>query len=378
MNVTVSRHSGDLLERLHNINRKTTMNLIELGWNQFFESHFEQFKAGNLVPARIAQEHKNIYTALDEHGECLAEVSGRFRFEADGKFPAVGDWVAISRHDEDRAIIQALLPRQSAFARKVAGEETQQQIVAANVDTVFIVIGLDGNYSLRRVERYLTLAWESGALPVVLLNKSDICQELDARTAEVEALAIGTEVHPISARDGQGLDALDKYLSPGRTGAFLGSSGVGKSSIINRLLGEDRLAVNEASDADSRGRHTTTRRELILLPDGGIVIDTPGMRELQVWGDEQGLRQAFEDIEELAVACRFRDCQHSSEPGCAVRKAIQDGKLDRARFENYLKLRKELEYLAARQVMKASAAEKLKWKQISKIQKSLKNKEKRI
>jgi ribosome biogenesis GTPase / thiamine phosphate phosphatase len=350
------------------------MNLIDLGWNQYFEKHFEPYKLQNLIPARITQEHKNIYMAIDDGGEILAEVSGKFRHLTDsrGGFPAVGDWVGLTRREDNRATIHALLPRKSAFVRKVAGVETEEQVVAANIDTVFIVCGLDSNYRLRRIERYLTLTWESGAVPVVLLNKCDICQNLADRTSEVETLAIGVSVHAISAKDGIGLEALGSYLTPGRTAAFLGSSGVGKSSIINCLLGDERLAVNDVREDDSRGRHTTTSRELLLLPDGGIVIDTPGMRELQVWGDDEGLRQTFDDIESLAAECRFRDCGHLKEPGCAVRTAIDSGKLDPNRFQSYLKLKKEIEYLAARQVMKANAAEKLKWKQISQYQKTLK------
>ncbi len=350
------------------------MNLINLGWNQFFEKQFEPYKPQNLIPARIAREHKNIYIVLDQDGEMLAEVSGKFRHLANSKggFPAVGDWVGLTRRDDNRATIHALLPRQSAFVRKVAGVETEEQVVAANIDTIFIVCGLDSNYRLRRIERYLTLAWESGAVPVILLNKSDICRDLSLRISEVETLAIGVSVHAISATTGAGLDALSQYLKPGRTAAFLGSSGVGKSSIINSLLGDERLAVNAVREDDSRGRHTTTSRELLLLPDGGIVIDTPGMRELQVWGDDEGLRQTFDDIEALGVQCRFRDCSHLKEPGCAVRDAIEKGKLDPDRFQSYLKLRKELEYLAARQILKANAVEKLKWKQISQYQKSLK------
>jgi ribosome biogenesis GTPase len=349
------------------------MNLIDLGWNSFFEKQFDAFRSNGLSAARITQEHKSIYYALDEQGELVAEVSGKYRYQSEGRFPTVGDWVALSRHDDGRAIIHTLLARQSAFVRKAAGVETQEQVVAANIDTVFIVTGLDDNYNLRRIERYLTLAWESGAVPVVLLNKCDLCEELEARIAEVSALAIGTSVHAISAKDGQGLNALGAYLSQGKTAAFLGSSGVGKSSIINCLLGEERLAIGAVSDAESRGRHTTTHRELLLLPNGGIVIDTPGMRELQVWGDAQGLRQVFDDIEELAAGCRFRDCSHLREPGCAVRAAIEDGRLEAERFQSYLKLKKELQYLAAKQAMKASAVEKLRWKQIAQYQKSLKN-----
>jgi ribosome biogenesis GTPase / thiamine phosphate phosphatase len=351
------------------------MNLSDLGWNNFFEKEFEPFKAQGLNSARITQENKNIYTAMDEKGELLAEVSGKYRHRADtkGKFPTVGDWAAISRFDVDRAIIHALLPRQSAFMRKMAGKETEEQVIAANIETAFIVCGLDGDYNLRRIERYLTLAWESGAIPVILLNKSDLCPGLETRILEVETLAIGATVYAVSAKDGQGLDTLSVYLSKGKTAAFLGSSGVGKSSIINHLLGNERLATNTVSDADSKGRHTTTRRELLLLPNGGIVIDTPGMRELQVWGDDDGLRQVFDDIEELAAGCRFRDCSHLTEPSCAVRAAIEEGRLGADRFQSYTKLKRELEHLAFKQVMKAGAVEKLRWKQISKYQKSIKN-----
>ena len=344
------------------------MHLIDLGWNTFFEKTFEPYRAIGYFAARIAQENRTNYVVLCENGELLAELSGKFRFEADsnGKYPTVGDWAAISIvPNENRAIIHVLMPRQSAFIRKEAGVQTEEQVVAANIDTVFIVQGLDGNFNLRRIERYLTLAWESGAVPVILLNKSDLCQELDVRVGEIESMAIGVAVHSISAIDGTGFEKLEKYLIGGKTAAFLGSSGVGKSSIINRLLGEERLNTGKVSDADSRGRHTTTYRQMIVLPDGGIVIDTPGMRELQVWGDDEGLRQAFDDIEELATECRFRDCAHQSEPGCAVLAAISDCRLDGERYQSYLKLKRELRYLAARQSMKASAAEKLRWKQLS-------------
>jgi ribosome biogenesis GTPase / thiamine phosphate phosphatase len=353
------------------------MQLIDLGWDSYFDKQFEPYKTQGLVPARIIRENRLNYLTGGETGEFLAEVSGRFRHDAEGKgdFPTVGDWVAVAaRPDEGRAIIHALLPRKSAFLRKVAGVVTEQQVIAANIDTVFIVCGLDGNYNLRRIERYLSLTWESGAMPVVLLNKADLCPEVEKRQGEVESVAIGVPVRVISAAQNQGLDVLREYLQPGRTAAFLGSSGVGKSTIINRLLGADRLPVGEVREDDSRGRHTTTSRELVLLPDGGLVIDTPGMRELQVWGDEDGLKQAFEDIETLAADCRFRDCRHESEPGCAVRAAIDDGALDSGRLDSYMKLQKELRYLAARQTMKPNAVEKERWKKISRFARNLKKK----
>lgn len=353
------------------------MQLIELGWDSYFEKQFEPYKPEGLTPVRVIRENRQNYLAWSEAGELIAEVSGRFRHDAVGKgdFPAVGDWAAAEvLANEGKAVIQAVLPRKSAFLRKVPGPVTEEQVVAANIDTAFIVCGLDGNFNLRRIERYLTLSWESGAVPVVLLNKADICPEAEERRNEVEAAAIGVPVCAISAACDQGLDGLRHYLTPGRTAAFLGSSGVGKSTIINRLLGTDRFAVGEVSDSDSRGRHTTTSRELVMLPDGGLVIDTPGMRGLKVWGDEDGLKQAFEDIEALAADCRFRDCRHGNEPGCAVRAAVESGTLDAGRLQSFQKLQKELRYLADRQTMTPNALEKERWKQISKMVRNFKKK----
>jgi ribosome biogenesis GTPase / thiamine phosphate phosphatase len=352
------------------------MDLINLGWNSDFQRQFEPHKGQGLLPARIAQEHKNLYLAIGENGEYSAEISGKYRYIANERqhFPTVGDWVAISERDSGKATIQALLPRQSAFIRKEAGQRIAEQVVAANIDIVFIVSGLDGNHKINRIERYLTLAYESGATPIILLNKCDLCDEPNSIIAEVEARAIGSPVLALSATTGTGVDSIAAHLVAGKTAAFLGSSGVGKSSIINRLLGENRLRVNATREDDNRGRHTTTHREMLILPTGGIVIDTPGMRELQVWGDDQGLKEVFEDIEELATGCRFRDCDHQKEPGCAIRAAIEDGRLEAARFKSYLKLRKEIRYLEARQAMKANAVEKMRWKQISQIQKLHKNK----
>jgi ribosome biogenesis GTPase len=327
---------------------------------------------------RIIRENREKYVALGE-GEFTCEVSGKFRFEADskGKFPTVGDWVAASvLPNEAKAIIHALLPRKSAFLRKAAGEITEEQVLAANINTVFIVCGLDLNYNLRRIERYLSMAWDSGAMPVILLNKSDICPETESRIHEVESIAIGVNIHALSAHQNTGMDVLSKYIRTGKTIAFLGSSGVGKSTIINSMLGTEHLKVNEVSDLGSRGRHTTTFRELIMLPGRGMVIDTPGMRELQVWGDEEGLKQVFDDIEELSLHCRFKDCRHESEPGCAVQKAIENGSLEPKRLESFLKLKKEFAYLADRQTMKASAIEKARWKKISQYAKEIKKQNK--
>lgn len=351
------------------------MQRTDLGWNSFFEDHFKAYRDQNYSIMRIIRENREKYVACNEEGEFSCEVTGKFRFENNGKssFPTVGDWVVGSIvPNEHKAMIHAILPRKSIISRKVAGKTTEEQPVAANIDTIFIITGLDSNYNVRRIERYLSIAWESGTVPVILLNKSDLCPEAEERKQEVESIAAGVDVYTLSAFSQEDLLKLKKYIAPGRTVAFLGSSGVGKSTIINTLLGTERLKVNAVSELGSRGRHTTTFRELIFLPEGGMVIDTPGMREIQVWGDDEGVDQVFNDITELAANCRFKDCSHENEPGCAVQEALNTGALDPKRFSNYLKLKKEYAYLSDRQTMKASAIEKARWKNISKYAKQLK------
>jgi ribosome biogenesis GTPase len=352
------------------------MNMADLGWNDFFEQHFEPFGDHGLIPARVAQEHRQHYVVYCERGQMQAEVSGKFRHEAGSRegFPAVGDWVAASvRPGEPKAIIHAILPRRSCFSRKAVlsggmpdtGGRTEQQVVAANLDAVFLVSGLDGEFNLRRIERYLSVAWESGTAPVVVLNKADVCDDVERHVREAASIAPGVPVHTISAAQNEGLAVFRQYLSSGKTGAFLGSSGVGKSTIINALLGAERLRVTPVRDYDKKGRHTTSGRELFLLPTGGVVIDTPGMRELAMWNDQDGLSRTFDDVEELARGCRFRDCRHQGEPGCAVKTAIEEGRLDAGRLVSYLKLKKELAHLSMRKDQRARLDGKKRWKAIS-------------
>ena len=358
------------------------MTLTDLGWNDFFAQHFGSVDSGDWVPARVAREHTHLYLVCGEFGELTAEVSGKLRHHATGKqdFPAVGDWVMVQpRPEEGRATIHGVLPRKSAFVRKGAtgadrqrGGKTEEQVLAANVDTAFLVSGLDGDFNPRRIERYLTLVWDSGASPIIVLNKTDLCDDVDSRIETVEGIAFGVPVLRMSAVQNDGVEALREHIGFGKTAAFLGSSGVGKSTLINCLLGAARQEVRAVREDDSRGRHTTTYRELIHLTGGGLVIDTPGMRELQLWTDEDGLERTFEDIEELAEQCRFRDCRHGDEPGCAVRDAIEDGRLDAGRWGSYRKLKREVEYASARKEGTVRLLEKARWKKIAEDIKHLK------
>ncbi|KAF3886354.1 MULTISPECIES: ribosome small subunit-dependent GTPase A [Nostocales] len=353
------------------------MNLNCLGWSDFFASSFEPLRKEGLTVARVAIEHKNTYVLYSDRGELSAEVTGKLRYQAtEAKdFPAVGDWVVIRvRDSEKRATIQAILPRKSKFSRKAVGAKTEEQIVATNIDTVFLVSGLDGDFNPRRIERYLMTAWDSGATPVILLNKADLCERVEQCVAEVEAIAFGVPIIVLSAGTSQGLDALKPYLQSGQTVALLGSSGVGKSTISNQLIGTEVQTVRAVRKGDDRGKHTTTHRELILLPTGALIVDTPGMRELQIWSGDEGLQETFADIEMLVQQCRFRNCQHEREPGCAVQQALDGGTLDYRRFLNYQKLQKELNYLARKQDQRLNLLEKERWK---KIHKEIRNYKKR-
>ncbi|HEX6973528.1 MAG TPA: ribosome small subunit-dependent GTPase A [Vicinamibacterales bacterium] len=358
-----------------------TLDLRRIGWDDRLAEAFAPHAAAGLVPARIALEHTHIYRVLTDGDELLARVAGRLRHRAGARsdFPAVGDWVAIepaTRESGDARIV-ALLPRRSRFSRRAAGDPTEEQIVAANIDTVFLVGGLDGDFNPRRIERYLLVATESGASPVIVLNKADLVDDPHAFAAEVSASAPGIPVHVVSCREPETLAPLGAHLGSGKTGALLGSSGVGKSTIVNRLVGYDLLATREVRLDDSRGRHTSTARQLVLLPDdGGVLIDTPGMRELQLWDVGEGMLGAFTDIDELAAGCRFRDCRHRQEPGCAVRQAVASGAMSVGRLESYLKLQDEQAYQARQIDQRAQLDEKRRMKQRSKaITKHLKDKE---
>jgi ribosome biogenesis GTPase len=345
------------------------MQLALLGWDQTFSADFASYACAGLTAGRVTLQHNHIFTVVTETGEVHAQVSGRLRHESMSadELPAVGDWVALRLSPGDgNALIQAVLPRRSKFSRRTAGRATREQIVSANVDTVFLVVGMDNDFSPRRVERYLAAAWESGAAPVVVLNKLDLCVDANARVAAVEEVAPLVPVHAISALRGDNMDAVAAYCASRRTVALLGSSGVGKSTLINTLLGEEILKTAEVRQKDGRGRHTTTHRELIFLPGGGMVIDTPGMRELQMWEADEGVQVTFDEIETLARGCHFRDCRHGNEPGCAVRAAVDAGELAPDRLASMHKLQKELAWFDRQHDQLAAIEEKRRWKAIHK------------
>lgn len=346
------------------------MALIDYGWcpGSSFDLAFAPFAPMGFVVARVVSEHRGGYQVHLATGTVSAQVSGHFRHQAADSLalPAVGDWVVVTEPEPDApAIIQQVLPRTSQFVRKAAGTVTEGQVVAANVDTVLLMSGLDGDFNLRRIERYLVTAWDSGASPVIVLNKADLCDDLEATIAKVEAIAIGVPIYPLSAATGQGLEQLDAYLTPGQTVALIGSSGVGKSTLTNYLLGQAQQATQAVRADDSRGRHTTSHRQLLPLPSGALLIDTPGMRELHLWSAGTGLQETFSDIEALAADCKFRDCQHDQEPGCAVQAAIAQGALTRQRLQSYQKLQREQQWLEQRQDAQVQHNSKRRWKPIT-------------
>ncbi len=328
------------------------MTLDDLGWTPRFADAFHAHRGEGISPARVSLEHTHIYRVISPDGESLARVSGRLRHDASGRadFPAVGDWVVVEMvPGGGDARIRAILPRATRFSRRAAGNPTEEQVVAANIDVVFLVSGLDHDFNPRRIERYLVTARESGAAPVIVLNKSDLVNDPAAFVAEVAALAPDVAIHAVSAKRAASMAPLRDHLGHGRTAALLGSSGVGKSSIANALIGDEVLRTREVRESDSRGRHTTSGRQLVLLPGGGILIDTPGMRELRLWDAGESVASAFGDVESIGENCRFRDCRHAGEPGCAVAAAVAAGMLPHGRLESYRKLQDEQAHQATQQ-----------------------------
>lgn len=339
------------------------MNLKELGWDTHFRENYDQYKKPGMAPARIIREDKYSYQVAGTKGELMATLSGKFRFEArsDKDFPRTGDWVVIKpRYSEGKATIQAQLPRKNYFSRKAVDGKIEEQIIAANVDTAFIMCGLDSDFNVGRIERYLILSRESSAVPVILLNKSDICKEkeLKKKIAQIKTVSSDVPVYALSARKKIGIRPLYKHFQVGKTIVLLGSSGVGKSTLINSILKEERQAIQDLRKFKDRGKHTTAAREMIFIPGRGIIIDNPGFREVGIWTDDKALSETFGDIEKLITQCHFKDCRHESEPKCAVKKALKDGFLDYGRFQNYLNLQKELDFLDKQQEEKERSMKK--------------------
>jgi ribosome biogenesis GTPase len=346
------------------------VSLEDLGWSPALAAAFQPFAESGLQAGRVAVEHRGALVLNNGSEEIWADVPGRLRHRAasSAELPAVGDWVAFVRNPQaERATIEAVLPRRTAFLRKAAGFESVEQVVAANVDIVFVVTSLVDDLNARRLERYLTVAWESGAEPVVVLTKADLCESVEAAVAELGGVMFGVPAHIVSAVTGEGMDELTARLAAGRTATLVGPSGVGKSTLVNRLCGSELLATGGLRP-DGTGRHTTTRRELVVLATGGCLIDTPGIRELALWDADEGLGQAFDDVEELAEGCRFSDCGHRTEPGCAVQEAIAAGALDPGRLESFRHLQRELRHLEIRHDARARSDERKRWRALSREQ----------
>ncbi len=339
------------------------MSLEIYGWNDFFSRAFAELGDPALEPARVVLASGGSYRLARQSGESPGTLSGRFRHLVRGTedYPTVGDWVAV---DSVGHRIEALLPRRTKLSRKAAGRQTREQVVAANVDVVFAAMGLDSDFNPRRLERFLATVWESGAVPVVLLTKLDLCADVASSVAEIEDVAAGVAVLPLCALDGRGVDEVRSRLRSGETSVLVGSSGVGKSTLINNLLGKEAQKTLEVRAGDSRGRHATSHRELFVLPGGSLLIDNPGVREIQLFGSEESLERAFEDVARHAAECRFSDCTHQSEPGCAVLAAVAEGTLSEERLESFRALQKELRYLQLRQDESAQRAQKQKWRAI--------------
>ncbi|MFC1526444.1 ribosome small subunit-dependent GTPase A [Candidatus Latescibacterota bacterium] len=350
------------------------MTIHTYGWNETWDPHLPSDAFPEGIPARVIAEHRELYRVHTGTQELPARVSGRLRHLAASlaDLPAVGDWVLIEPTEAGSdAVIHVVLPRATQFSRKAAGTRTDEQVVAANVDTVWIVSAFGYDLNPARIDRYVSLVWQGGASPVVVLTKSDLAEYPDVTVAELEERVVAVPVHAVSSVSGSGLEALHEYLVPGRTIALLGSSGVGKSTLLNRLCGREVMQVSEVRSGQGKGRHKTSHRQLVLLPTGALLLDTPGMRELQLWNADDGVGKSFEDIEALAAQCRFADCTHQSEPGCAVRAAVEKGDLPADRLTSFSKLRDELAYLDRKQDKRAEIEEQRKWREIAKVRRRI-------
>lgn len=337
------------------------MDLQSLGWDDFFRTQYQECENEEFIPARVIAQQKGQYQVHTTNGERTAQLAGSFSYHntLQKQYPAVGDWVLVRLVENfEGVIIQDVLERKNYFSRKlpisggrklkngiIDGGLTEEQVIATNIDTVFIITGLDDNFNLRRIERYLTLVYNSGVTPVIILNKLDICDKVSEFVQKVEDIAFKVSVYPISVTEEKGLEIFNKYLDVGKTVAFIGSSGVGKSTLSNYLLGENRQKIKLVSESTGKGRHTTSHRELLFLPSGGMIIDTPGMREIQLWGGIKEVEQNFRDIVEIARGCKFNDCRHDTEPGCAIKQALEDGRLNQERYDSFFKQLAEIERL---------------------------------
>ena len=348
----------------------TKNGLSSYGWSEQLQHDFKPYADQGLVPARVIVQQRNLYRIATDDGEIEGRISGLFRHEAaDGGYPVTGDWVGVELKG-DAAVIAHVMPRSTAFTRMAAGTAKDMQVVAANVDMALLAASLNNDLNLRRLERYLATAYESGAAPVFLLTKADACDDPAPLVSQVEAIAFGVTVLAVSVRTGQGLAELSARLAPGKTAVLLGSSGVGKSTLVNALAGAELMATKEVREDDARGRHTTTHRELILLPSGALILDTPGMRELALWDAEAGIAAAFvettAEVELLAQGCRFRDCAHDREPGCAVQAAVAAGTLDPERWRSFQKLQREVAHTVRKEDPIAATAERKRWAALNK------------
>lgn len=341
--------------------------LYGLGWDEQREHEIEKWPR-HMLPGRVLVEHRGAYSVLTDRGQLWAQLTGRMRHEAESRadLPATGDWVVAEVHDEDNASIRAVLPRRTSFSRNIAGKATEEHVLAANIDVSFLIASLEHEVNLRRIERYLALAWSGGTDPVIVLAKSDLAgdpEDIVYELERVESIALGVPVLLTSSATGAGIEDVRDVLAGSRTGVLLGSSGAGKSSIVNALVGDAAQQVEEVR-RDGKGRHTTTRRELIALPGGGVLIDTPGLRGLKLWDHGEGVASTFADVTDLALDCRFNDCRHETEPGCAVLAGIADGTLDEQRLADWRKLQRELEFQRSKQDQRLALQRKQQWKKI--------------